>query len=43
MAVIVHAKNQAANRFYESCGFVALPNHPLVLFMLTRTILAAIQ
>ena len=29
VGVIVDAKNEAAKRFYESCGFVALPNHPL--------------
>ena len=43
LAVIVDAKNEQAKRFYQTCGFVALPDHPLTLFMLTATILMAIE
>ena len=42
LAVIIDAKNEEAKRFYESCGFIALPERPFVMFMLTKTILAAI-
>jgi GNAT superfamily N-acetyltransferase len=39
-AVIVDAKDDAARRFYERYGFVALPGHPRRLYLPMRTVAA---
>jgi predicted GNAT family N-acyltransferase len=40
-AVVVDAKHEAAARFYQRFGFIALPDKPLQLFLPTQTLLAA--
>lgn len=39
-AMVVHAKDEAAMRFYEHLGFVAFPGRPLTLFRLVKDIRA---
>lgn len=38
LAVVVDAKDEKARNFYQSYGFVDLPDHPNRLFMLMQTI-----
>jgi hypothetical protein len=40
-AVVVHAKDEAARRFYEHFNFVASPTDPLHLFLLIKDIARA--
>lgn len=39
----VDAKNQGAHDYYEQYGFIALPNHPLALFLPLGTLAAAVE
>lgn len=39
----VDAKNQGARAYYEQYGFVALPDHPLALFLPLATLAAAVE
>jgi len=39
-AIIVHAKDEAAQRFYEHLGFVQFPERPLTLYRLLKDIRA---
>ncbi|HEX9777381.1 MAG TPA: GNAT family N-acetyltransferase [Geopsychrobacteraceae bacterium] len=39
----VAAKNQGAREYYEQYGFVALPDHPLALFLPLATLAAAVE
>jgi GNAT superfamily N-acetyltransferase len=39
----VDAKNQNAREYYEQYGFVALPDHPLILFLPLATLAAAVE
>jgi len=39
----VDAKNQGAREYYEQYGFVALPDHPLALFLPLATLAAAVE
>jgi GNAT superfamily N-acetyltransferase len=41
LGVVVDAKNAEARKFYERYGFASLPDHPLTLVILTKTILDA--
>jgi len=40
-AIIVVAKSEEASRFYQTFGFIAFPDNPRRLFMLTSTAMAA--
>jgi GNAT superfamily N-acetyltransferase len=39
----VDAKDQGARAYYEQYGFVALPDHPLALFLPLATLASAVQ
>jgi GNAT superfamily N-acetyltransferase len=39
-AVVVHAKDESARRFYEHLGFVQFPDQPLTLYRLLKDIRA---
>lgn len=41
IGLFVDAKNDAARRFYERYGFLAIPDHPLQLFLPIETIRAS--
>lgn len=41
--ILVHALDDAAKRFYELNGFVAIPEQPLTLFLSVATVTKAIQ
>lgn len=41
-AVIVHAKNEAAKRFYEQFGFEPFPSEPLKLALLLKDLKAIV-
>lgn len=41
--ILVHALDDAAKRFYEINGFVAIPEQPLTLFLSVATATTAIQ
>lgn len=41
IGLFVDAKNDTARAFYQQYGFIALPRHPLHLFLPIRTLLAA--
>jgi len=41
IGLFVDAKNETARRFYERYGFMAIPEHPLQLFLPIETIRAA--
>ena len=41
--ILVHALDDRAKLFYESYGFVAIPERPLTLFLPIATAVAAIQ
>ena len=41
--ILVQALNDAAKRFYEKNGFVAIPEQPLTLFLAVATAAAAMQ
>jgi GNAT superfamily N-acetyltransferase len=40
-AVVVHAKDDHAKAFYETCGFIPSPTNPLHLFTLIKDLEAA--
>jgi GNAT superfamily N-acetyltransferase len=42
-ALLVEAKNEAARRFYERFGFVAIAEHPMTLYLPLETALKAVQ
>jgi hypothetical protein len=42
-AVAVHAKDEAAKRFYEHLGFEAVPTQPFVLYRLLKDIRAMVH
>jgi GNAT superfamily N-acetyltransferase len=42
-AIVVEAKGDDASSFYRSLGFIAFPNDPSRLFMLTATASAAVE
>lgn len=42
-ALLVDAKNEAAKRFYEKFGFVAIVGHPMTLYLTLETGLKAVQ
>ena len=39
-AMVVHAKDETAQRFYEHLGFVQFPERPLMLYRLLKDIRA---
>ena len=39
-AMVVHAKDETAQRFYEHLGFLQFPGKPLTLFRLLKDIRA---
>lgn len=42
-AIVVDAKDDAGQRFYEAHGFIPLPSRPRRLFLLTETAAAALK
>jgi GNAT superfamily N-acetyltransferase len=42
-AIVVDAKDERGQRFYEAHGFIPLPSRPRRLFLLTRTAVAALK
>ena len=42
-AVLVHAKDDAARRFYEHLGFEPFPGEPLVLYRLMKDLRSMLQ